>query len=46
VENRVKNLLCLHGVSGFKPRLKNAVERLEMLCGFAGGGCPKRSCGG
>ena len=36
LENRIGNLLCLHGVAGFKPRLKKAAERLEGLRGFAG----------
>jgi transposase len=30
-ENRMENLLCLHGVSGFKPRLKKAAERFEQI---------------
>lgn len=36
LENRMENLLCLHGVSAFKPRLKKAAERLEQVRGFAG----------
>lgn len=36
LENRVENLLCLHGVSDFKPRLKKAAERLEQVRSFAG----------
>jgi transposase len=28
LENRIENLLCLHGIAGFKPRLKKAMERL------------------
>jgi transposase len=31
LENRVGNLLCLHGVAGFKPRLRKAAERLDEL---------------
>ena len=31
LENRIDNLLCLHGIAGFKPRLKKACERLESL---------------
>jgi transposase len=36
LENRIENLLCLHGIAGFRPRLKKAVERLEALRSFAG----------
>src|SRR6478736_9442976 len=36
LENRIENLLCLHGVAGFKPRLKKAAERLDSLRSFAG----------
>lgn len=39
-ENRMENLLCLHGVSGFKPRLKKAAERLEQIRDFAGATLP------
>lgn len=42
VENRMQNLLCLHGVSGFKPRLKKAAERLETLHTFAGEPLPEQ----
>jgi transposase len=42
VENRMENLLCLHGVSGFKPRLKKAPERLEQLRDFAGDPLPEK----
>jgi transposase len=31
LENRIENLLCLHGVAGFKPRLKKAAARLDEL---------------
>jgi len=31
LENRIENLLCLHGIVGFKPRLKQAAERLQEL---------------
>jgi transposase len=34
--NRMENLLCLHGVSGFKPRLKKAAAQLEALRRFDG----------
>jgi transposase len=40
VENRIENLLCLHGITGFKPRLKKAAERLEELHGFDGAALP------
>jgi transposase len=36
LENRVENLLCLHGASNFKPRLKKAAQRLEQVRGFDG----------
>lgn len=36
LENRIENLLCLQGITGFKPRLKKAAERLDELRGFAG----------
>jgi transposase len=42
LENRVGNLLCLHGVAGFKPRLRKAAERLEELRGFDGGALPPK----
>lgn len=31
VENQIESLLARHGVSGFKPRLKKAAQRLEEL---------------
>jgi transposase len=40
IENRMENLLCLHGIAGFKPRLKKAVERLEQIRDFAGAPLP------
>jgi transposase len=40
LENRMENLLCLHGVAGFKPRLKKAAERLEQIRDFAGAPLP------
>ena len=40
LENRIENLLCLHGVAGFKPRLKKAAERLDSLRSFAGAPLP------
>lgn len=39
-ENRMENLLCLHGVSDFKPRLKKAAEQLEQIRDFAGATLP------
>jgi len=35
LENRIENLLCLHGIAGFKPRLKKASARLEGLRTYA-----------
>jgi len=43
LENRMENLLCLHGVSGFKPRLKKAPERLEQVRSFAGAPLPEKT---
>jgi len=40
IENRIENLLCLHGVAGFKPRLKKAPQHLEELRDFAGAPLP------
>jgi transposase len=40
LENRIENLLCLHGVVGFKPRLKRAAERLDGLRGCTGPALP------
>lgn len=40
VENRIENLLCLHGITGFKPRLKKAAERLADLRHFDGTALP------
>ena len=36
IENRMQNLLCLHGVAAFKPRLKKAAQHLEALRDFGG----------
>jgi transposase len=41
LENRIENLLCLHGVSGFKPRLKKAAEKLETLRDLTGAPLPE-----
>ena len=46
LENRIENLLCLHGIAGFKPRLKKAAERLDGLRSFAGGTLPPDAAGG
>jgi len=43
LENRMGNLLCLHGVSAFKPRLKKAGERLEQIRDFAGAPLPPQT---
>lgn len=43
LENRIESLLCLHGVAGFRPRLKKAMERLEALRGFAGAPLPEKT---
>jgi len=40
VENRIESQLCLHGVTGFKPRLKKAMERLEALRDWSGSPLP------
>jgi transposase len=31
LENQIRGLLCLHGIAGFRPRLKKATEKLEEL---------------
>lgn len=41
LENRIESLLCLHGVAGFKPRLKKAMAHLEALRDFAGAPLPE-----
>ena len=43
LENRMENLLCLHGCLAFKPRLKKAAERLEQLRSFAGAPLPDKA---
>lgn len=43
LENRIENLLCLHGIAGFKPRLKKAMERLDALQTFAGSPLPGKT---
>lgn len=49
LENRIESLLCLHGITDFKPRLKKAADRLEHLRDYAGEPLPPgrwRNCGG
>jgi len=43
LENRIDSLLCLHGVVGFKPRLKKAMAHLEALRDFAGAPLPEQT---
>jgi len=43
IENRIENLLCLHGIAGFRPRLKKAAERLQALRSFAGSPLPAKT---
>jgi transposase len=43
LENRMDSLLCLHGVVGFKPRLKKAMQHLEALRSFAGEPLPDKT---
>ena len=40
LENRIENLLCLQGITGFKPRLKKAAVRLDELRRPAGDPLP------
>lgn len=40
LENRMENLLCLHGPQRFRPRLKKAAEQLELVRSFAGAPLP------
>ena len=42
LENRIENLLCLHGVAGFKPRLRQAAARLDELRSYTGEPLPPR----
>jgi transposase len=42
IENRIGNLLCLHGTAEFKPRLKKAAEKLEALRGWSGAPLPAK----
>jgi transposase len=42
VENRIENLICLHGITGFNPRLKKASEKLEALRTFGGDVLPPK----
>ena len=43
LENRITSLLCLHGITGFKPRLKKAPQQLETLRSFAGEPLPEKA---
>ena len=43
LENRITSLLCLHGITGFKPRLKKASQQLETLRSFAGEPLPEKA---
>ena len=43
LENRIENLLCLHGVADFRPRLKKAAERLDELRSFADAPLPAQT---
>ena len=43
LENRIENLLCLHGVVGFKPRLEQAAERLDELRCYDGTELPSNA---
>jgi transposase len=43
LESRIDSLLCLHGVAGFKPRLKKAMEHLEELRSFGGAPLPEKT---
>lgn len=43
LENRITSLLCLHGVAGFKPRPRKAMQQLEELRGFAGAPLPEKT---
>jgi transposase len=45
LENRIENLLCLHGIAGFRRRLKKAAERLDELRSFAGMPLPGKTMG-
>jgi transposase len=40
IENQLTSLLVVHGVSGFKPRLKKADEKLEALRDWSGAALP------
>ena len=43
LESRMESLLCLHGIVGFKPRLKKAIEQLAALRTFAGSPLPPKT---
>ena len=42
IENRIENLLVLHGIAGFRPRLKKAAEQLEELRTWSGSPLPAK----
>jgi transposase len=42
IENRVGNLLALHGIAGFKPRLKKAAAHLVALRDWSGSPLPEK----
>lgn len=43
VENQIQSLLCLHGIGGFRPRLKKAKEKLEALRTRSGASLPRET---
>jgi transposase len=43
LENRIESLLCLHGIVGFKPRLKKAQERFEQLRDYGDAPLPEKT---
>ena len=43
LENRITSLLCLHGITSFKPRLKKAPQQLETLRSFTGEPLPEKA---
>src|SRR5271163_4644852 len=42
-ENQIESLLCLHGIYGFRPRLKKAKEKLEELRTRSGASLPRET---
>jgi transposase len=43
LENQIESLLCLHGICGFRPRLKKAKEKLEELRTRSGANLPRET---